>query len=194
MKKILGKAFEFLYYGLLLFIAFILFSSALPVPGGIKTFIVQSGSMEPAIKTGSVVVVRSKSAYSIGNIITFGPNTRETPPTTHRIVDVERIGNSFYYTTKGDANNSPDPRKIRHMAVIGKVMFSVPYLGYGVAAAQKPLGFVLLAGIPAGALIIIESQKIIREIKSSRKKKEEDQKISSAKPEESRDDNQKDKA
>ena len=85
----------------------------------------------------------------------------------------------MYYTTKGDANNSPDPRRVREGAIIGKVLFSVPYLGYGVAAAQKPSGFLLLVGIPALALIILESQKIVKEIKIYRGKKKTESKESS---------------
>lgn len=173
IPKIIGKAFEYLFYAVLLFIAFILFSSAIPVPGGIKSYVVLSGSMEPAIKTGSVVVVIRQSAYSTGNVITFGISTRQTPPTTHRIIDVERIGNIFYYSTKGDANNTPDSKKTPHGAVIGKVLFSIPFIGYGVAAAQKPLGFILLVVVPALALIIIEIQKIVVEVRNRKKGKDD---------------------
>ncbi len=36
-----------------------------------QAYIVSSGSMEPAIKTGSVVVVSPKSSYQVGDVVTF---------------------------------------------------------------------------------------------------------------------------
>ena len=55
--------------------------SALNLPGGWKLFTVQSGSMQPAISLGSLVIVKPAGEYVVGDVITFktGPT-----PTTHR--------------------------------------------------------------------------------------------------------------
>ncbi len=75
------------------------------------------------------------------------------------------------FTTKGDANNAPD-QALTHLADIhGKVLFTIPYLGYVLAFAKTKLGFALLVGVPALAIILEELGKIIREIIALRRQK-----------------------
>lgn len=154
------------FYAAVAVIILALFSSALPIPGGIKTFVVQSGSMEPEIGTGSVVVVKPAESYAKDDVITFGPRSKTKPPTTHRILEVTDKGS---YVTKGDANTDADIRPVNRHEVIGRVVFSIPYVGYAVAAAQKPWGFMLIVVIPAVLIIWEEAHKIWREL---RKKKD----------------------
>src|SRR4030042_2862727 len=54
--------------------------------GGIKLFTVQSGSMEPAIKAGSMVVVKAQSDYQIKDVVTFRGQENQQKTTTHRII------------------------------------------------------------------------------------------------------------
>ena len=68
-------------------LALLLVISILPIPGNIETKIVLSGSMEPEIRTGSVVVIKKIDTYEIGDIVTFGEDTKENVPTTHRIIE-----------------------------------------------------------------------------------------------------------
>lgn len=154
-------------------IALLLVFSALPIPGGAKVFIVQSGSMEPAIKTGSVVVVKSASEYRVGDIITFGPYSKTKTPTTHRIYEMKVIGGEPVYITKGDANNAPDQRQITKREIIGKVMLDMPYVGYAVAAAKTPIGFMLIIIIPAAIIVYDEIRKIWGEVGKLRRGKKE---------------------
>jgi signal peptidase len=116
--------------------------------------------MEPAIKTGSVVVVKPADSYKVGDVITFGPVSKTKSPTTHRIAEI-KDGN---YLTRGDANNAEDMRTVSRYEIIGKVIFSVPYVGYAVAAAQKPWGFGLIIVVPAVLIIYEEAQKIRKEL------------------------------
>ena len=165
------KVFRIIYYIFIAFIASIavlLIVSVFPITGNYKLMIVQSGSMAPAIKMGSVVAVKPADDYKIGDIITFGPYTRTKAPTTHRIYDIKVTGGEPIYITKGDANNAPDQREITKRDVIGKVLFSVPYLGYAVDAAKKPIGFALIIIVPATLIIIDEIKKIFGEIKKKK--------------------------
>lgn len=173
MKKI-AKIIEYLVYAALIFMAVLVLASALPIPGGVKTFVVRSGSMEPAIKTGSVVVVLPADNYDPGDVITFGPNTANRAPTTHRILEERGSEGREFYTTKGDANEDKDLREARQREVIGKVLFSIPYFGFIVAAAQKPWGFGLIIGIPALLFIIDQGHRIYKEAKRIRRQKELD--------------------
>ena len=121
------KVFKIIYYIFIAFIvliALLLIVSVFPITGNYKLMIVQSGSMEPAIKMGSIVMVKPMDDYKIGEVITFGPYTRTKAPTTHRIYDIKVTGGTPSYITKGDANDAPDTREITKRDILGKVLFS----------------------------------------------------------------------
>lgn len=164
IKKIINGMISALAILIVLFVAISLF----PVTGNYKILVVKSGSMEPAIHTGSVAVTRPESEYRAGDVITFKNKGDAKNSVTHRIVKIEDIGGSLVFTTKGDANNADDTGKVPKSEVIGKVLFSVPYFGYAVDFAKKPLGFALLVIVPAGLIILEEILNIIRELKKIR--------------------------
>lgn len=171
------KIFKTIYYvflACLAVIALFLIVSVFPISGNFKTLVVLSGSMEPAIHTGSVVVVKPVSDYKIGDVITFGPMSKTKPPTTHRIYDMKVNDGTPIYITKGDANNAPDGREIQKRDIIGKVLFSLPYLGYAVDAARKPIGFAFIIIIPALIIIYDQVIKIKDEIVKKRQKTKEE--------------------
>lgn len=171
MKKI-QKFIYYIFFIAIGLIAFFVVLAAFPDKSGIKAMIVLSGSMEPKIKTGSVVVIKKESNYSIGDIITFGEEFTVQKTTTHRIVqEKESEDGEKAYITKGDANSGNDPDLVLKDEVLGKVLFWVPYVGYGVAATQKPIGFVLIIVIPATIIIYDEFGKIKKEIGKIRKEK-----------------------
>ncbi len=128
----------------------------IPLPGRIEFKIVQSGSMEPEIPVGAVVVIVPRAEYGIGDVITFGDDTRTRIPTTHRIVGVERVGGVTHYRTKGDANQEPDGEPVPHGAVIGAIELTVPRLGYVLHFARTEYGFFLTVVIPAAIIILDE--------------------------------------
>lgn len=92
----------------------------------LKTFSVVSGSMEPDIPTGSLVYVKdvSKEELKENDVITF--YGRQGSIVTHRIQSIESDG----IVTKGDANEDVDLAKVRESQIIGKVILSIPLLGY----------------------------------------------------------------
>jgi len=166
------KALNIIYYvivGLLALVALFLIWSITPLSGDYKIFVVQSGSMMPTIKTGSLVFTRPEKTYKVGDIVTFGPNTKTQTPTTHRIV-AEKDGK---FTTRGDANNGPDLSAITSSDIIGKMYLKIPYVGYAVAAARQPFGFMLIIIIPAVIIIYDELRKVVAEAKNIRKKKKD---------------------
>ena len=167
------KIFKIIYCMLIDFIilvALMLIVSVLPITGNYKIMTVISGSMEPAIKMGSLVVVKPTADYKIGDVITFGPVSKTKAPTSHRIFDIKIVDGKPIYITKGDANNGPDTREVFQKDIIGKVLFDIPYVGYAVDFAKKPIGFSLIIIVPAAIIIIDEIKKIIKEI--IKKKKE----------------------
>ena len=163
-----------IFVAALVLLGSLLLVSIVPVPGNIEVKIVQSGSMEPAIKTGAMVVIKPSDEYKVGDVIMFGEDTATKVPTTHRIVADEVRSGVFYYTTKGDANEDPDPQQVKQSEVIGKVLFSISYLGYVLDFAKKPFGFALLIGVPATLVIFDEATNIWRETRRLQAKKEDD--------------------
>jgi len=171
------KAFKIFYrvfYGLVLVIILFLLFAMFPIKGNYQIKIVKSGSMEPAIHTGAIVVIKPAKAYKDGDIITFGKDTKKEIPTTHRIISSRVESGVILFTTKGDANEDKDTREIKQNEIIGRVFFDVPLLGYIIDVARKPVGFVVLIIIPALIVLYDEGTKIFIEIKKMRKKKEEE--------------------
>jgi signal peptidase len=166
------KIFKIIYSIFVAFIvvvALLLIVSVLPITGNYKIMTVISGSMAPAIKMGSVVMVKPAADYKIGDVITFGPYSKTKAPTTHRIYDIKVEGGAPVYITKGDANNAPDARELQKKDILGKVLVSVPYVGYAVDFAKKPMGFALIIIVPAAIIIFDEIKKIFYELKKKNK-------------------------
>lgn len=171
------KSIYYIFLLALIAIGGLFLVSVLPIPGNVDVKIVQSGSMEPAIKVGSVVVIKPSKKYDVNDVITFGKDTKKDVPTTHRIIDERVVSGTTLYTTKGDANEDKDIKEIRESEIIGKVLLSVPYLGYLLDFAKKPLGFALLIGIPAVIVVYDEVIKIWKEVKKIKRKDEKEETI-----------------
>jgi len=133
--------------------------------------------MEPAIKTGSVVIVKEQEEYKEEDIITFTTDNNNDATVTHRITEIEETEEGKIFSTKGDANNVEDGSDISEEQVIGKVVGSIPLLGFPLAFSRTPMGFILLIIIPATLIIGGEFLNIKNEVKNIKKKKEENEKV-----------------
>ena len=93
---------------------------------------VLSGSMEPTLSPGAVVIVRpvDLDTLAIGDIITFQPHSGEPELITHRIVGISAGGDEAVFRTKGDANDAVDPAPVRAAQIKGEVWYDVPSVGY----------------------------------------------------------------
>ncbi len=134
------------------------------VVGADQSYVVVSSSMQPTFGAGSVVLVNSVQPESIevGDVITYREGRQEVIDDgkvnliTHRVIEVIETENTLMFRTQGDANNAPDPQPVVAEAVIGRVMFSIPYIGHLIAFMTTDLGFVLLIGVPLGLLVLGE--------------------------------------
>jgi signal peptidase len=120
--------------------------------------------MEPAIPVGGIVVIKpvDPETLKIGDIICF--TLTEPTSITHRIANITNEG----FITKGDANEDPDQWIVKKENVIGKVILTVPFIGYLGYFVRTPTGFILLIVIPASLIIIIEIENIIKEQKKKK--------------------------
>lgn len=173
-KLLLKRVGDILYKGVLAFlviIAAVLLLSNFNLAGNIKLFTVQSGSMEPAIDKGAMIIVKPMTEYRVGDIINISEPANPDISVTHRITDIETTDNQIVYITKGDANESADSEKRLAENVRGKVIFSAPLLGYVISFTRTKEGLLLLIILPSILIIIREIIIIIKEIQSILKKR-----------------------
>ena len=128
---------------------------------GIEPFVVQSGSMEPKIETGSLCFINKLVKYEDikeYDIIAFKLPTGVG--VTHRVINITNEG----FTTKGDNNQTEDLIKTTRQNYIGKNIFSIPKIGYAVKLIQTTrgkiiFGTIVIVLILAGFLIGEPSKK-----------------------------------
>lgn len=167
--KVIGTIFKYVFTTLWILILFLGVVSQFPVFGDYRSLVVLSGSMEPVIAVGSVIITRPPDSIQKGDIVTFkNPNSPEDL-VTHRITEI----NNNQLTTKGDANQSADNWTVPTADVVGKKLVSIPYLGYAVNFAKSRRGFVLMVILPAMLIIIEEMRTIKNEIEKKYKQKYE---------------------
>jgi signal peptidase len=142
---------------LVFFLVLNLFSNSSLI-GGFRTFLVQSGSMEPSINTGDVILISPQNSYHVNDVITFSDQNRKI--VTHRIVEVEN-GSNPSYITKGDANRAIDSGQVSSKNILGKVILVIPKVGFLVAFCRTLPGLLLTIVLPAALLIYGEIKKII---------------------------------
>jgi len=92
--------------------------------------VIATGSMEPMIKPGDVILIDKsvdKSKLNVGDIIQF---RRDNILISHRIVEIidDDIGKG--YLTKGDNNSARDSNVVRLDKIKGKLIKVVPKVGW----------------------------------------------------------------
>ncbi|MFD1598420.1 signal peptidase I [Halobellus rarus] len=119
--------------------------------GADEGFVVLSGSMEPALSPGDVVIVDASAPVRVGDVITYRTGG-DSVPTTHRVVG-ERDGG---YETKGDANENVDAGLVGPGAIIGRTVLVIPVVGHVILWANTPVGYVSLVVAPLVLLGVSE--------------------------------------
>ncbi len=170
--KSIGNIFYYSVLSVLVLIVLLVVFSRTSWLGNYRLLVVQSGSMEPAIHTGAVVLVKPAKNYQVGEIVTYQPKLHRQQTITHRIQAKKQINGRWAYITKGDANEDVDFSSVKPSQIVGKVMVNVPYVGYAIAAAKTKLGFVFLIIIPALIIVFDQSKRIFKEIKKIKAKKQ----------------------
>jgi signal peptidase len=174
-----GKIFKIIlntFLGILIAFGLLAVSSFLPIPGNIKLLIVQSGSMEPAIHRGSLIFVKPVGEYNVGDVITRKTDDPKVT-ITHRVLKKEEVEGKTMFETKGDANNVSDGKNISEDMIIGKNLWSLPYLGYLVGFAKTMPGLILFIIVPAVIIVYDEINKIKKEFGKIKKKKKPEEEM-----------------
>lgn len=143
----------------------------LPMPFGIGVATVLSGSMEPNISKGDLIVVKEEKQYQINDIIVYNDGGSYV---CHRIVDMGDM-----VITQGDANNIAD-EPIEYSTIRGKVILHIPMVGSIVNVVKSPIATIVIIAL---AILLTEKsfqndvsdkQKEIERIKEEIKKLKEE--------------------
>lgn len=131
------------------------------VVGADRSLAVVSGSMRPTVAPGDAVVVERVAPESIetGDVVTYRTSRGtdgERQFVTHRVVRVLDRPDGLAFQTKGDANESPDPRPVPAADIVGRVVLVLPLVGHVVVFAQSDVGMVVLVGGPVTLLLLNE--------------------------------------
>jgi signal peptidase len=146
------------------FAAVIVLAVTLPSAFGLRDLTVLSGSMEPTISTGDVVVERQISPLDarLGDIVSFKDPEDASILITHRVQSMVVHDGVVSFVTKGDANTGVERWKVSADGTIGKVEYHVWHLGYLLSWIRGPLGRVVLVVVPALVLGAYELVRIWR--------------------------------
>lgn len=131
------------------------FSGKSPSVFGLQFYRVATGSMEPTLMVGDVILVKEVPAEDIvkGDIVTYRAVSGEMAgqKITHRVVtDPEIKDGKYTYQTQGDASGAPLDPKITYDLVVGKFVCTLPLIDKLYSFFLTPFGL-----ISAVALIII---------------------------------------
>lgn len=125
---------------------------------GLQVFTVLSGSMEPVYHVGSLIYVKTidPADLVVGDDISFMLD--EDTVATHRIVGIvpdENDPSVLRFRTKGTANEQEDGSLVHYKNVIGKPVFTIPYLGYIANYIQNPPGTYIAVSIGAVVMFLV---------------------------------------
>jgi len=122
-----------------------LVGNQMPMPFGYGSAVVLSGSMEPALSVGDLIIVSEAEPYGENDIVVFQSRNSLV---VHRIIEIN--GDSLI--TQGDANNTADT-PIDKSVVKGKVVAVVPQVGTAVNFIKSPMGTIALVVL---AIVLVE--------------------------------------
>ena len=154
---------------------------------GYRSYQIMTGSMEPTIPTGAIVIVKETDPdeLAVGDVITFISRDKSIYgyANTHRIIAIETDETGHRcYVTRGDANTAEDNDRVYPSEIKGKVVF---HMG-GTATVfleflHTKLGFVLVVLLPLMLLIWIFTKDFKKQVKTYIRGKDEDTDINGEK-------------
>jgi signal peptidase len=124
----------------------------LPLTGH-PVVVITGASMEPSIAIGSIVIEDRPTTAPLapGDVGSFRLESGAT--VTHRVMRAVERSDGTWYEVKGDANAAPDPVLVPPSSVMGRVLASIPMLGYLTWLLHLPSG--ILAVVTATLALYI---------------------------------------
>lgn len=116
-----------------------------------RLFKVATGSMEPYLKVGEVILIKDNAKYKKGDIVTY---KYKGSYVTHRVVTM----NKNYIVTKGDANNTVD-EAVKKKDVVGKMVLKLEVLSFINYIIGFPVTWILVLVIGIIIILLIPKYK-----------------------------------
>lgn len=144
--------------------AILVLAIAVPLAFGARPYTVLTGSMEPTISAGDVVVDEriSPLAARVGDVVTFKDPEDQSRQITHRVVRIRPAGSHVWFITQGDANNTFERWRIAADGHLGRVLYAVPWVGHAAVLVHTTWGLALLVIVPVLLLALDELLRIWR--------------------------------
>lgn len=122
---------------------------------GYKPFIVLSGSMEPAILAGDLIVTKeiAPETIKVGDVISF--RVENNIVVSHRVTEIITEGGLFFLT-KGDANIGMDATRVEPEAIEGLYIWRGAGLGKFALFLQTPIGMLIFVVTPLCMFIVYD--------------------------------------
>ena len=137
-------------------------SDDVPKIGGYCPLIVLTGSMEPEIKDGDLIIVKQIDGkdVEVGDVISFfDPESTSNSVLTHRVTEVIEENGTLSFRTKGDANNTEDKTPVNADKLVGIYKSRIPGAGNIAMFMQSTAGLVVCVILP---LILFVGYDVIR--------------------------------
>ena len=131
-----------------------LLGAALGAALSVRPLFFRSGSMAPAIDTGSLALAQKVPAgdLRVGDVVVV--TTASGTRVTHRVVRTEASSGGAVLTLRGDANRSDDAERYAVDSAY-RVFWHVPRVGYAAAALLTPGGLLALGFVVAGLFVVV---------------------------------------
>lgn len=125
----------------------------------VQPLVVVSGSMQPSIRTGDVLIAlpRPAAELRVGDVATL-PSSSSGTLVTHRVVSIDETDGTLHIRMMGDANDTVDSETyvVESAADVLRPTLTVPGAGYAVSTLALPGVWIPLL-ISLAALIVLTS-------------------------------------
>lgn len=133
-----------------------------PKIGGYCPLIVLTGSMEPKISSGDLIICKQidSDQVKVDDIIAFfDPDSTGQAVLTHRVTAIVSEGGRLMFRTKGDANNAEDASLVPAESLVGVYRSRIPGAGNVAMFMQSTAGLIVCVVLP---LILLVGWDLIR--------------------------------
>ena len=144
-----------------------------PIVGSATPLTVLTSSMEPTLPPGTLIIVKplDTADIAIGDVITYQIESGKPDLITHRIAGItDSSDGSRTFTLKGDNNDVADGLPVLPVQVVGKLWYSIPWIG-NVSVFVNGSGRSWLIFGAAIALFIYAGFMLTSSIMSTRRKR-----------------------
>ena len=170
----------------IIFIAYILDAKRNAESGDWKpplynAYIIVSQSMTPVIKVNDAIITKrvDPKEIEVGDVVTYYSENPQYPGImiTHRVIEKNQVDGEYYFVTKGDYNQIADPLTVKESQLYGKVVMRIPKNGFVQVILSNYMGWVLLIGVPALAVVSYDIVKLFEKLKNHKRSEKRKKRI-----------------